>query len=207
MKTILVLSPHLDDAVLSCGGWMAQAVEAGERVLVYNLFCAHYLGPLSPAARELHADWGNPADITSLRVTEDRKALAVLGAEGVYGDARDLIYRQDARGGWLYPNMDDIMGTRKPEDDALVGHYLEKVSALFKAEEVEMYAPLGIGGHIDHLLAFDLGMRLQESGYTVSFYEDLPYALHADWLAARLEAISGGEAQVKLFSLENLEKR
>jgi len=207
MKMILVLSPHLDDAVLSCGGWMAQMVEAGRQVLVYNLFCAHYQGPLSPAARELHASWGNPRDITALRAVEDRQALGVIGAEGMYGDARDLIYRQDACGEWLYPAMDDIMGTRNPQDDALVGHYLEKVSALFKTEEVEMYAPLGIGGHIDHLLAFDLGMRLKESGYAVRFYEDLPYALHADWLEKRMEAIAGGEVQVKLFTLKNLEKK
>ena len=206
MKTILVLSPHLDDAVLSCGGWMAQTVEGGERVRVYNLFCAHYRGPLSPAASELHTSWGNPADITALRVAEDRRALAALGAGAIYGDVRDLIYRQDASGAWLYPAMDDIMGTRKPQDDVLVGHYIEKVTKLFTKEEVEIYAPLGIGGHIDHLLAFDLGMRLQESGYTMRFYEDLPYALHADWLAARMEAISGGEVQVRLFLLENLEK-
>jgi LmbE family N-acetylglucosaminyl deacetylase len=207
MKKILVLSPHLDDAVLSCGGWMAQAAQAGERVLVYNLFCAHYQGPLSPAARELHASWGNPADITALRAAEDRQALAALGVEGIYGDARDLIYRQDTCGEWLYPNMADIMGRRNPQDDALVGHYFEKVTALFSVKEVEIYAPLGIGGHIDHLLAFDLGMRLQESGFTVHFYEDLPYALHADWLEKRMEAISGGEAWVKLFTLENLEKK
>ena len=114
MKTILVLSPHLDDAVLSCGGWMAQAVEAGERVLVYNLFCAHYRGPLSPAARELHTSWGDPEDITALRIAEDRKALGVIGAGTIYGDVRDLIYRQDTRGKWLYTDMDDIMGAAQP---------------------------------------------------------------------------------------------
>lgn len=207
MKTILVLSPHLDDAILSCGGWMAQAVEAGGQVTVYNLFCARYQGPLSPAALELHASWGNPADITALRAAEDQQALSVIGAEGMYSDVRDLIYRQDADGEWLYPAMNDIMGLRNPLDDALVEHYFEKVTTLFSVEEVEIYAPLGIGGHIDHLLAFDTGMRLQERGYAVRFYEDLPYALNADWLEKRLETVSREEAQVKLFSLENLEKK
>ena len=95
MKTILVLSPHLDDAVvLSLGGMMAEKVSTGQSVVVYNLFCAPYHGPLSPAAQRLHEGWGDPEDITSLRLEEDRQALEVLGAQQIIGDARDLIYRQ-----------------------------------------------------------------------------------------------------------------
>jgi LmbE family N-acetylglucosaminyl deacetylase len=175
--------------------------------LVYNLFCAHYRGPLSPAARELHASWEDPEDITALRVAEDRQALGVIGAGAIYGDMRDLIYRQDARGKWLYTDMGDIMGRRNPEDDALVEQSFEKVTAMFSTDEVDIYAPMSIGEHIDHGLAFDTGMRLQAGGYRVNFYEDLPYALHVDWLEKRLNSISGKEAQVMLFSLKNLERK
>jgi len=207
MKTILILSPHLDDAALSCGGWMAAAAAAGGQVTVFNLFCAPYKGPLSPAARELHASWGDPVDISGLRLAEDRQALGMLGAQGMYGDARDLIYRQDAQGAWLYAHMADLQGRRHPADDALVRHYFEIITRQFNKDAVEVYAPLGIGGHIDHLLAFDIGAGLQQAGYAVWFYEDLPYALREDWLEARMKSITGMAASVKLFSLENLETK
>ena len=89
MKTILVLSPHLDDAVLSLGGMMAQKVSSGQSVVVYNLFCAPYHGPLSPAAQRLHEGWGDPEDLAGLRLQEDRQALEVIGAQQIIGDARD----------------------------------------------------------------------------------------------------------------------
>ena len=50
-------------------------------------------------------------------------------------------------------------------------------------------------------------LRLQAGGYRVRFYEDLPYALHADWLEKRLDSISRKEPQVMLFSLKNLERK
>ncbi|RMD73788.1 MAG: PIG-L family deacetylase, partial [Chloroflexi bacterium] len=33
----IVLSPHLDDAALSCGGFIARATALGEPVLVVNI--------------------------------------------------------------------------------------------------------------------------------------------------------------------------
>jgi hypothetical protein len=58
---------------------------------------------------------GNPEDITGRRMEEDQQALAVIGAEGIYGDIRDLIYRQNFCGDWLYTDMADIQGRRNPK--------------------------------------------------------------------------------------------
>lgn len=207
MKTILILSPHLDDAVLSCGGMMAEAVSRGVPIVVYDLFCAPYNGPLSPAAQQLHASWGSPQDITALRIDEDRQALDHLGVQRILGDQCDLIYRQDANGDWLYTQIDDIMGERRSEDDALVDHYAHKVSTLFGPDEVSIFAPLGIGGHIDHLIAYDAGVALYESGYDVAFYEDLPYALKDVWRDARLRELDGMESEIEYFSLASLAKK
>ena len=64
----IVLSPHLDDAVLSLGGTIHHHVQAGERVLVATLFAA------SPAAdafneytRELKERWGGAEDPVAVR--------------------------------------------------------------------------------------------------------------------------------------------
>ena len=207
MKTILVLSPHLDDAVLSLGGMMAHQVSQGRSVVVYNLFCAPYHGPLSPAAQRLHEGWGDPEDITALRLQEDRQALELIGAHQIIGDARDLIYRQSLQGAWLYTNMEDIQGERNPEDNALVNTYFNKLSGMFSKEKFDFYTPLGIGGHIDHMLAFDIGARLHQAGYIVKFYEDLPYALREDYLHARTDNLTDMQSVVELFPLEMLERK
>ena len=207
MKTILVLSPHLDDAVLSLGGMMAQKVSSGQSVVVYNLFCAPYHGPLSPAAQRLHEGWGDPEDITGLRLEEDRQALNVIGAQQIIGDMRDLIYRQSLQGAWLYTNMEDIQGERNPEDNALVNTYFNKLSGMFSKDKFDFYTPLGIGGHIDHMLAFDIGVRLHQAGYGVKFYEDLPYAMREDYLHARTDSLTDMQSSLELFPLVMLERK
>lgn len=207
MKMILILSPHLDDAVLSCGGMMAEAVSRGIPVIVYDLFCAPYNGMLSPAANELHASWGSPEDIIALRIDEDQQALDYLGAQCILGDQCDMIYRLDSNGDWLYPQMDDIMGERRDEDNPLVNHYYERVRKLYSPDEVRILAPLGIGKHVDHLIAFDVGAELYKDGYEVAFYEDLPYALKVEWRETRLGELNGMESKVESFTLEHLEKK
>jgi LmbE family N-acetylglucosaminyl deacetylase len=207
MKTILVLSPHLDDAVLSLGGMMAHKVSQGYSVVVYNLFCAPYHGPLSPAAQRLHEGWGDPEDITALRLQEDRQALEVIGAQQIIGDARDLIYRQSLQGTWLYTNMEEIQGERNPEDNALVDSYFRKLSSMFSRDKFDIFTPLGVGGHIDHMLAFDIGVHLHKAGYAIKFYEDLPYAMREDYLNARLTQIEGMLSSVELFPLEMLARK
>jgi len=53
------LSPHLDDAVLSCGGFIFELIQKGERVEICTI-CAGDPPPgeLSPLAEMLHQRWG-----------------------------------------------------------------------------------------------------------------------------------------------------
>ncbi len=53
------LSPHLDDAALSCGGAIARHVAAGQRVLVVTICSAvpKARGSINPLADEFHGDW------------------------------------------------------------------------------------------------------------------------------------------------------
>ena len=56
----IYLSPHLDDAALSCGGGIAAQRAAGERVLVVT-FCTGAPAPdmqFSDLAQEFHRKWG-----------------------------------------------------------------------------------------------------------------------------------------------------
>ena len=78
---IIFLSPHLDDAVLSCGGMIYQLAQAGQAVQVITIFAGDPPpGLLSPFAQSLHDRWqaGSVA-----RRSEDIEALTLLGAEAI----------------------------------------------------------------------------------------------------------------------------
>src|SRR3989304_1899066 len=94
------LSPHLDDALLSCGGLVAQQVAGGDEVTVFTV-CAgdSPVGELTPFAYELHRRWGGAGSPMGLRRAEDLVACGRLGASVVHLGFADAIYRHAAHGG------------------------------------------------------------------------------------------------------------
>lgn len=173
--THIYLSPHLDDAVLSCGGRIWQQARAGERVLVVTLFggAPPSTAPLSPFAQSLHARWGYPADATLRRQEEDQAALAILGAEALHWPYADCIYRQAPAGDFLYANESSLWGTIHPADESLVAELARRIAALPLGKKGSLYAPLAAGHHVDHQIA---RCAAQHSGRSPVYYEDYPYA-------------------------------
>src|SRR5437867_4279280 len=110
--THVYLSPHLDDAVLSCGGMIHRQTQAGERVVVVTL-CGGGppAGPLSKFAQSLHERWQTPVEAVAVRRAEDLAALKVLGAEGTHLSVPDCIYRVDGVSGrYLYDSEESLFG-------------------------------------------------------------------------------------------------
>lgn len=191
--THLYLSPHLDDAVLSCGGAIARHVAAGEQVLVVTI-CAGSPPPgtsFSPFAQQQHARWGlPPAEAVARRRAEDRAALALLGADALQLDLLDAIYRMPA----AYVDDRTLFGPVAP-DDPLAAALRPRLEALLDDHPgATIYAPLGVGQHVDHQAVYAVAARLATAGATVWFYEDVPYVLRPGALDARLAAL-GGRAQ------------
>ena len=90
----LYLSPHLDDAALSCGGTIHQQVAGGDRVVVITVFAGSPRTLVSSSLiDELHARWGVGSDPPAHRRREDLAALAQLGAEPIHLAHTDSIYR------------------------------------------------------------------------------------------------------------------
>jgi LmbE family N-acetylglucosaminyl deacetylase len=166
----IYLSPHLDDAVLSCGGMMAQQIRNGERLIVITL-CAGDPppGPLSPFAQSLHERWNTPANAVALRRAEDTAALRILGAEVIHWDVPDCIYRIE-RGEHLYASEQALFGDLHPAEAALVRILAARIRALGPAR---VYAPYTLGHHVDHQL---VRRAAELSGAALVFYEDYPYA-------------------------------
>ena len=90
----IYLSPHMDDAILSCGGLMHAQRSRNERVTVINL-CAGFPNhdQLSPFAKQYHAGWGNLPDVVAIRREEDSILLSRWGVMASYCSTPDSIYR------------------------------------------------------------------------------------------------------------------
>jgi hypothetical protein len=152
----LLLSPHCDDAVLSC--WSVLA--SGAPLAVVNVFAGV---PAAGVASTWEAILGVPdtAARTRLRIDEDTRALAVTGRQAVNLPLLDsqLRERGDA------PSLDEL-------DRALA-------AAVTAASRV--YAPAGIGGQGDHVITRRYARSLLAAGMPVSLYAELPYCIFHGW--------------------------
>jgi LmbE family N-acetylglucosaminyl deacetylase len=195
----IYLSPHLDDAVLSCGGLIARQAAAGEGVLVATV-CAGDPGPepLSEFARALHAVWGSGPSPVGDRRSEDRVACGRLDASVLHLEIPDAIYRCGAGGKALYASEEAILGPIALEEDGLVEKVAERLDSACP-QGAKIYAPLAIGGHVDHRLTRLAAERL---GRPLRYYRDFPYASRAGTMPSEFPAPPGREGVLPLSAEE-----
>jgi LmbE family N-acetylglucosaminyl deacetylase len=182
------LSPHLDDAPLSCGGAIAAHVAAGERVLVVTICTAAPppAGPFSALAQELHANWGLAADqAVAARLREERLAMERLGVDYYWADRLDAIYRYAE----AYHTRESLFSA-PAHDDPLFADLRGFFGKLHEhMPNATYYAPLGIGSHVDHLITHSAIRDIL--GDAARFYEDLPYAVVPGATDQRLAQLTG----------------
>lgn len=154
---ILLLSPHLDDAVLST--WLV--LNDVREVAVVNVFAGvPDDGP--PPRWDLLAGAASRRTHMQARLDEDRAALALARRSAVYLTFLDRHYRSDP------PDPEEVAGA---------------IGAATPAGSL-LYAPAGIGGHEDHVLVRDVAVGLSRgSGIPLRLYADLPYAVRFGWPA------------------------
>lgn len=157
-----VISPHLDDAALSCSLLLA----ANPGSYVTTIFAG---GP--PSVRPL-TTWDRMAkyfpegaDVTGVRRGEDMSASALVRAKPVHLTYWDRQYRNDS------------YGYRGPAEEELPAAVAAELLSHPVRETADYWAvPLGLG-HPDHRLAAEVGLMLAERGAGEFYlYEELPYA-------------------------------
>jgi LmbE family N-acetylglucosaminyl deacetylase len=201
----IYLSPHLDDAALSCGGRIYQERQAGLPVLVLNLFAGDPPPDAleSPFAAALHARWELDSDPVRARRAEDERALALLDAAGLYWELLDCIYRRHpATGQFLYHAEEHLNGPLHPAEGDLVQAVAQRLAGLPLAPGGLVFAPLAAGGHVDHRLTRQAADAWRAPRGTLLYYEDYPYAERPGAVAA---ALKGDDWQDKVVPLEEAE--
>ncbi len=170
----IYISPHLDDAVLSCGGLIYEQVQSGMPVSLWTI-CAGEPPPgeLSPLAQVCHFQWGTTGgpETVSLRIREDRAAAALLGAQSDYFAIPDCIYRRGPQGDLLY--TEDVFGPRHPAEVDLDRQITAALAERLRPDDT-LVCPLSIGGHVDHVL---VRAAVENLHRPLVYYADIPYLL------------------------------
>jgi len=176
---ILILSPHLDDAVLSCGGLMDSAVRDGITVVAATIFTADtdIGGEPSPLVRELHEWWGLGANPYEVRRGEDIASISYLGADHIHGGLSDSIYRRGPDGASLYATRQAVFSPPVADDPAwdevraLLGQWLAEIRPTI------VLCPMAVGRHLDHVVTTETFRGIHDaSDAEVYLYEDIPYS-------------------------------
>ena len=179
----VVLSPHLDDAPLSCCGLIRRLHDRVDVQVV--TICAGNPAP-SPTlsrsrddTRQLLEETDPESEYTRDRRDEDIAAMERLGANFVHLGFEDAIYRRSptsgeriyhsARERWVSPRIDDA---RHIEELFLV---LRQFCS--NMGHVLLVSPMSIGFHMDHAITAHVAMRLEREAVDLLFYEDFPYVL------------------------------
>jgi len=169
----IYLSPHLDDAVYSCGGKIAQDVQHGDSAAIWTIFAGDPTSELTPFARELHARWGIGVEAVAKRRAEDTAACRKLGAESRHLSYPDCIYRIIPESGEPVITMNEDLFTAAPgREEGLVRQIRNELLRL-NPQQLPMACPLGIGLHLDHRIVREAAER---TGLPLIYYADFPYA-------------------------------
>lgn len=167
----IYLSPHLDDAALSAGGWIYNQTQAGNKVEIWTFMCGYPPNKdLSIFAQILHMQWGMPSarQIVRMRRTEDKAAAAILGAKVRHFDFLDCIYRRDANGEWLYTN---VFVDPHSSESKLPAEIAATISARLKPDD-KLICQFSVGKHLDHVTVRRAAELL---GRPLHYVADIPY--------------------------------
>jgi LmbE family N-acetylglucosaminyl deacetylase len=208
--TALVLSPHLDDGVLSLGALIAELVRRGTRVRVVTIFTEAAPPPHGRAARRyLDACGADDAqELWARRRAGDLRVVAEAGAEAVHLGEVDALFR--AAGGvrgrlgalgrmlpevaLAYPTyrFDIAYGRVAASDGPLVARIADRIRGLSGDGATRVFAPAGVGRHTDHVIVRRAALAADPAA---TLYADQPYAFrggddppipatHAPWVFA-----------------------
>lgn len=173
-ERVIVLSPHLDDAALSCGALLA-GLRGTTQGLVITIASADAQRPRKGFAS------------SATRRREDERAMGSIGCHYIHLGFADAVYRRNPATDalvYLHPRR---KWQAPPQADAT---HIEELWLVLRRlvvglGRVLLVAPMGIGFHVDHMICARVATRLAQDKVKLLFYEDFPYVASA--------TVGGGE--------------
>jgi LmbE family N-acetylglucosaminyl deacetylase len=185
----IIVSPHPDDAALSCGGRML----GDASLLVLNVF--------TKTAWWRFKD-GDIATIQACRRAEEDLVSRLSGAAMTALDIPEALLRGH--------RMQDVFTAAPGERDAQVSTKIRNAVAATAHQHslAHWFLPLGVGNHIDHRIVRDAARdALSHANVKPShlhFYEDLPYAAKLGPRPDFSQHLAGLTLQQEILELDDL---
>jgi LmbE family N-acetylglucosaminyl deacetylase len=221
---VVAVSPHLDDAVLSCGALLEYLARRCP-VTVVTVFTTASPRPWPlPARRQMRAIGEHDAErFYRQRQAEDSVVLGGMGTAWVHLGFVDALFRRVGPGPGLLPGrpqrpayptfrFDAARGRIAAADARLTDEITAATAGVVRNADARLLlAPLGVGRHVDHLIARAATRDLEPRAV---YYSDFPYSETAvpdvgfirrhclvphRWLAGRAEnahRIAGYRSQI-----------
>lgn len=193
-KNFIFLSPHYDDAVLSCGYLLEKLHSCRKNISVITIFTQPSERPYSPQALTFLRTSGykSAERLFCDRQKEDISALHIFGGKHLHLSCVDAAWRKSElyqhlrRVRWLWKLFPQLAHVYPNPKKQFSGSWSRKDSALFRElamklqnvifnqydKKTVVFVPLGIGGHADHILVRDVAKTLSTP---VFYWEDFPY--------------------------------
>lgn len=176
------LSPHQDDAALSCAELLSQLSGKTELTII-NFFTKSSEKSYTLSAKKFlqASGYDDANDLYKERKKEDIAALSTFKAKVINFDFEDALFRKKKHSsflGKLLPEFDHIYPTyrwhivKKIASNDYVVSEIKKKLQVYKNKKILVFAPYGVGMHADHRIAREVCEELFEK-YVL--YSDFPY--------------------------------
>jgi LmbE family N-acetylglucosaminyl deacetylase len=183
-SAVMFVSPHLDDAVLSCGALLTELARTNSVTVLTVFSAARPPAKWAPSARNELRNHGatDAVEYFEDRRAEDIAALKEVGVSWLHLGFTDAPFRRVGEtagkdtGLAAYPSfhLNIARGWIAPSDATLAVKVGGRIREAASANGVTaVFGPLGVGRHVDHLIARNAVLK---SGVDVVYYSDFPYS-------------------------------
>lgn len=187
-RSVVVISPHPDDAALSIGGLLR--LVPFSQLVVLTVFTGSRWAPLSDGQADID-------QVSTTRSDEDQRYATAIGADRRDGGLPDSSARSLPDAAWMQlPAPDDPL-------HRAVGAVV--ADALRRTRPGYLLCPAALGGHVDHVLARDAALSVVDELVCPVLYEDIPYAaeLSGEEIAANVRGVAA-EARAVVIDISDV---
>jgi LmbE family N-acetylglucosaminyl deacetylase len=185
----IFISPHLDDAVLSCGQFIKDLAEYKKQVTVISVFTKAKRNTISPQAIDFlkNCRYKSATKLYNDFRNEDINVLKYLQVKHIHLNFTDAAWRIDKNKKPIYPNVYSQFSDNVSENDKPLTNLISsKIITLLKKQKGRylILAPLSVGGHADHVIIQKIICKLN---CPKLFWEDFPYNTNRKFLKTFFE--------------------
>lgn len=176
------VSPHLDDAYLSCGTLISR-LSGKTDITIINVFTQAHNEEMTLSAKKALRDAGyrDGVSLSEARKKEDAAVYSHYKVDVVNLGFQDALFRKKEKtslAGKFIPELDHIYPTYRwhmhgkvSKHDTAIAQIFPKIKPYLRKDTL-LFIPYGIGGHVDHMVT----RQVCEANYSgCVYYADFPY--------------------------------